>query len=242
MSDDNHEVDALEDGSTYPASMGFRWRLLIVDDCLLRREHLVDELQRRGAEVTQCWDVDSFHAATREQCADVVLINAGTRHAGLVLREIVAAGIAPRVVVFGLSDDDDIVSYAELGIVGYHLRDESLADLMSFINRVAAGGSGCSSRVSGLLLRRLSQLATEFPDDPDPDLLTQREAEILKLLELGLSNQAIARRLHIATHTVKNHVHNILGKLGARSRAEAAAMARNSQALSRLSDSGINSE
>jgi DNA-binding NarL/FixJ family response regulator len=57
-------------------------------------------------------------------------------------------------------------------------------------------------------------------------VLTAREIQILRLIESGLSNQEIADHLYIALHTVKNHVHSVLSKLGVSTRAEAAAYAR----------------
>lgn len=57
--------------------------------------------------------------------------------------------------------------------------------------------------------------------------LTAREIQILRMLEAGLANREIAGRLCIAVHTVKNHVHSVLTKLGVSSREEAAALARN---------------
>jgi DNA-binding NarL/FixJ family response regulator len=62
---------------------------------------------------------------------------------------------------------------------------------------------------------------------PDKELLlTAREIQILRMLEAGLANQVIAEELCIAVHTVKNHVHSLLTKLGVTSRAQAAALAR----------------
>ncbi len=83
-----------------------------------------------------------------------------------------------------------------------------------------------------MLLRRFSDLASQG-QTVGPDLiLTAREEQILQMLEMGLSNREIALRLCIAVHTVKNHVHSVLTKLGVRSRAEAAAWSRNSRSVS----------
>jgi two-component system, NarL family, nitrate/nitrite response regulator NarL len=64
------------------------------------------------------------------------------------------------------------------------------------------------------------------PREPDEGCLTRRELEVLGLLEEGLSNKQIARRLGIELSTVKNHVHNVLAKLGVARRAEAVAVHR----------------
>jgi DNA-binding NarL/FixJ family response regulator len=94
------------------------------------------------------------------------------------------------------------------------------------IRQVAAGESLCSPRVSAILLRRLSALASERQLAKEELVLTAREAQILKMLELGLSNRDIAEKLCIAVHTVKNHVHSVLTKLGVSTRAQAVALAR----------------
>jgi len=63
--------------------------------------------------------------------------------------------------------------------------------------------------------------------------LTQRERQVIDLIGEGLSNKEIAQRLHIATHTVKSHVHNILEKLALHPRLQIAAFARAEGADSR---------
>ena len=75
-------------------------------------------------------------------------------------------------------------------------------------------------------MRRLSSLATQRQPFSTELVLTMREAQILHMLEMGLSNRDIADQLYIAIHTVKNHVHNLLAKLGVSTRAEAAARFR----------------
>ena len=77
-----------------------------------------------------------------------------------------------------------------------------------------------------MLLRRLSALAARPQPEAKELVLTARQAQILRMLEMGLSNRDIADQLRIAIHTVKNHVHSVLTKLGVSTRAEAAALAR----------------
>jgi DNA-binding NarL/FixJ family response regulator len=130
---------------------------------------------------------------------------------------------AAKVVVFGLSTDrePEIVACAEAGVAGLHLRSESFAHLLELVSNASTGGAQCSSEVSAILLRRVYSLAHQPATDSKADLLTAREIEILDLIELGLTNQQIASRLSLALHTVKNHVHSLLTKLGVSSRAEA---------------------
>jgi DNA-binding NarL/FixJ family response regulator len=106
------------------------------------------------------------------------------------------------------------------------MRTDSLEDLLVLIRKVAAGESSCPPRVSAILLRRLSALASQRQPPVRELALTAREIQILRMLELGRSNRDIAAQLAIAVHTVKNHVHSLLTKLGVSTRAEAAAVSR----------------
>src|SRR5262249_56738057 len=80
----------------------------------------------------------------------------------------------------------------------------------------------CDARMAATLCRRLAALAGSTPTLRD-STLTGREQEILALVDNGLSNKDIARRLNIEVATVKNHVHSVLGKLGVSTRGQAAA-------------------
>ena len=82
----------------------------------------------------------------------------------------------------------------------------------------------CSPKLAAVLLRRVARDAGE--QRPAPGALTAREREIAELIEQGCSNKEIAERLEIGLPTVKNHVHNILTKLNATRRGQAAAMLR----------------
>jgi DNA-binding NarL/FixJ family response regulator len=156
------------------------------------------------------------------------VLNMATRDGRLLIRAANDMSPGVRIIVVGLPEDDEeaIIACAEAGVAGYHMRGDSLDELIMLIHNVASGESICPPRVSAVLLRRLSNLASQ-PQLTGRDLvLTTRETQILKMLELGRSNRDIAKRLDIAVHTVKNHVHNLLTKLGVNTRAEAAAISR----------------
>ena len=129
------------------------------------------------------------------------------------------------VVALGVRETTgDVIACAEAGIVGYVTRDGSLADVLRAISAAACGELACSPRIAGGLFRHIARLAG--PPVGDVVALTAREAEILALIDVGLSNKEIAGRLVIEVATVKNHVHHILEKLNVRRRAEAAAHLR----------------
>lgn len=163
-----------------------------------------------------------------EGAPEIVLFNVDTRDSLTLLRIITDSCPEAKVIAVGISEDDEseIVECAEAGVAGYQLRAESLDHLLTLISRVANGESFCTPKVSAILLKRLSTLAAQRRPVAKELVLTAREIQILRLLESGLSNQEIADQLFIALHTVKNHVHSVLSKLGVSTRAEAAAYSR----------------
>jgi len=122
-----------------------------------------------------------------------------------------------------------VIACAEAGVSGYVTREASLDELTGVVESVARGESPCSPRISALLLRRVAETAGRRTETDAARRLTRREAEIVGLIDEGLSNKQIAGRLSIELATVKNHVHSILEKLQVERRAEAAARVRSRQ-------------
>ncbi len=204
-------------------------RVLIVDDSALYRDFLAGVVVAHGmVKPGVAWDLPSLITEIGNTNPRVILLNMATRDNTMLLRQALKLNPSARVIVLGLSEDDEqeIVACAEAGVAGYHLRTESLGELLVLIGKVAGGESLCSPRVSAILLRRLSTLASERQSSDKELVLTAREAQILEMVELGLSNRDIADELCIAVHTVKNHVHSLLTKLGVSTRVEAAALSR----------------
>jgi DNA-binding NarL/FixJ family response regulator len=203
--------------------------MLIIDDCTLYRENLAAMFAQKGITAPSvAWDLPSLVTALDGIGPTVVLVNIATRDSALLLRAVKELRPNVRAIVLGASEDNEseIVACAEAGVSGYHMRTDSLEDLLVLIRKVAGGETLCSPRVSAILLRRLSALASQREPAAKELALTTREAQILTMLELGRSNQDIATQLSIAVHTVKNHVHSLLTKLGVSTRAEAAALSR----------------
>ncbi|GAB7068068.1 response regulator transcription factor [Mycobacterium hodleri] len=207
--------------------------ILIIDDCMLYRENLAATFEPNlRADLHIAWDLPSLVSALQETEPRIVLLNITARDSALLLRAAMDLSPEARVIVLGASDDNEaeVIACAEAGVAGYHMRSDSLEDLLSLMRHVADGNTSCPPEVAAMLLRRVSALAARR-EPPGRDLapLTTRENQILAMLELGRSNQDIAAHLSIAVHTVKNHVHSVLTKLGVSTRAEAAALSRASR-------------
>jgi two-component system, NarL family, nitrate/nitrite response regulator NarL len=157
---------------------------------------------------------------------DVVLLDASGERSVRAVRALASALPSARVLALAVVEAEaDVIPLAEAGVAGYLTVDQSLAELAETIVAVARGENPCSPGLAAMLLRRVTVLACVRAHDGGA-ALTTREREILALLERGLSNKEIARDLQIGVATVKNHVHNILGKLDVPTRGAAAARAR----------------
>ena len=138
------------------------------------------------------------------------------------LQHLSEHGLLPPTIILTTFDDDQIVlAGLKAGARGYLLKDVSLEQLVDAIHAVAAGGSLVQPAVTQRLLSGLEHMQNEFTSLDRPDPLTERETEILRLMAGGYSNKEIANSLGVAEGTVKNHVSNILSKLGVRDRTRA---------------------
>ena len=199
--------------------------IVVVDDCRLSRENLGTVLARSGAVPYLAWDLTSLVSVLGGLDAPIVLLDTATRDFEMLLRVVTQINSAARPIVLDASEDDEgqLLACAGAGVTAIHLRSESLGTLLNLVAKVASGGTHVSSRVSGILLRRVA-LAGRGPRPAPQGLdLTDREAQILRLIQRGLTNREIAGELAITVNTVKNHVHQVLSKLGVANRSEAAA-------------------
>ncbi|HTF07878.1 MAG TPA: response regulator transcription factor [Asanoa sp.] len=209
-------------------------RVLLVDDQALFREALAMLLGVRDDIEVVGEAGDGAQALDRvaDLRPDVVLMD---------LRMPVLDGIAatrrlraehPAVRVIALTtfdDDADVFAALRAGAVGYLLKDVSSARLAEAVLAAARGETVLQPSVAAKVVARIAALpADDAVTRPQPLVvpLSERELEVVRLLADGHSNREIAAALYLAEGTVKNHVTNVLGKLGARDRTQAALRAR----------------
>ena len=201
-------------------------RVCLVDDQTLVREGIKALLDLvPDIEVTaEAEDGESALRVLAEARPDVVLLD--LRMPGVdglgVLRALRIENRQPPTIVLTTFDDDaSMLEAVRQGARGFLLKDVSLERLTEAIRTVAAGGTLMQPAITERLLRAALSAGTDFPSLETPDPLTDREIEVLRLMTGGFSNREIADSLHMAEGTVKNHISNILSKLGVRDRTRA---------------------
>jgi len=134
-----------------------------------------------------------------------------------------------RVIVLTTFDDDEMVfDGLRAGALGYLLKDVPSEKLAEAIRLAARGESFLQPSVAAKVVAEFARLTSKPGAHSQPliEPLSEREQDILRLIASGASNREIAGKLFLAEGTVKNHVTNVLGKLGVRDRTQAALKAR----------------
>jgi DNA-binding NarL/FixJ family response regulator len=129
-----------------------------------------------------------------------------------------------RVLVLTVAtDDSDVEAALEAGACGFIAKDTPVGGVAVAVRAAAQGVAWLSPRAAELVLGRVRQRATEIELDVGAEeQLSARELDVLRLIARGMENADIAEELAISPRTAKNHVSNILGKLGMPSRVQAA--------------------
>jgi DNA-binding NarL/FixJ family response regulator len=200
--------------------------VLVVDDVDLFRTGLAAALQREGFEVVgEADDAEAAISDAESLQPDLVLLDILMPGiSGLdAVEKIRAVSPGSRVVMLSASEsEEDLLECIKAGARGYLVKDAPFGELANSLHSVAAGGAALSGLMAGKLLDVLSQLLRhqDFMAPRRP-ALTGRELEVLQHVAKGLTSKEIGHVLFISENTVKNHVRNILDKLGLHSRNEA---------------------
>ena len=164
------------------------------------------------------------------QRPDVILLDLGLGDRGSIqsVRGIRQASPQSKLIAMGLIPvRSEILGLVREGVSGFVVKDASITDFVAAIRAVAAGHKVFPSSLTDSLLTQIVEDASRNGRiDVDDVKLTTREREIADLISEGLSNKEIAKRISLATDTVKSHVHNILEKLSLRSRVQVATRKR----------------
>jgi DNA-binding NarL/FixJ family response regulator len=206
-------------------------RVVVADDHPLYRDGIVAAVGALGTAEVVGVAADGAQAVRlcAELVPDVVLMDLSMPVLnGIEATARIAAeqpGVAVLVLTM-LESDESVIAALRAGARGYLVKGADRAEIASALDAVARGQAVFGSGIAPSVLSRLVDpprargSSTAFPD------LTDREVEVLELLGLGLGNRAIAQRLFLSDKTVRNHVSNILAKLGVPDRAAAGELAR----------------
>jgi two-component system nitrate/nitrite response regulator NarL len=220
-------------------------RVLIVADIRFYREGLAGALASRDDldVVGVADDLEMMRPRIVDLRPDVVLIDQAMPESLAAVRAIHALVPDVKVVALAVPDiDQQVIACAEAGVAGYVPRGAGIAELVFTIQSVSRDELPCSPRVAATLLRRVNALAAGVGPVGSEFHLTARELQILRMLDQGAANKDIARALGIEVATAKNHVHNILEKLGVKRRGEAAARLRGQRSALRWPQTLMSSE
>ena len=207
-------------------------RVLIADDQALLRTgfRLILASESDVQVVGEVADGDQAVEAAARLHPDVILMDIRMpKLDGLEATRRITSGVPPppRVIILTTYDLDEYVFEAlEAGASGFLLKDTPPEELINAIRVVAAGDALLSPSVTRSLIEEFARRPSRRAPDQSPTYgLTEREAEILRLIAGGLSNREIATKLFLAESTIKTHVTRILSKLAVRDRVQAVVVA-----------------
>jgi DNA-binding NarL/FixJ family response regulator len=207
--------------------------LVLIDDNRLLREGLARLIreQKDFRILAASADAEEAMAKVREAKPDVVLLDFGLEdHDSLALTAAVRREVPEaKVIVLGLLPiQEDVANFVRAGAAGFIMKDATFDDFVRTIRSVVGGLVVLPPELTGSLFSQIINQAVRrgIPRELEAVRLTLRERQVIDLIAEGLANKQIATRLHIAVHTVKSHVHNVLEKLALHSRLEVAAFSR----------------
>jgi DNA-binding NarL/FixJ family response regulator len=209
-------------------------KILVIEDNRLLRDGIAAMLNAHGdfEVVTQSDEGDSIRQIkSKGSLPNIVLLDLGLGKKNSLKLMATLQKELPTIRVIAmdiLPDHVEIIEFVKAGGCGFILKNASSAEYIKTIQDVAAGIKVLPPVLTKPLFTEIIEMAIkEGSGIPEEAIqLTNREREIVNLISEGLSNKEIAQRLHIATYTVKNHVHNILEKLTLNTRLQIAAFSR----------------
>jgi DNA-binding NarL/FixJ family response regulator len=198
--------------------------VVLVEDHALTRTGLRTALEASGEVrvVAEASDGISAETVILQERPAVAIIDIGLPgRDGVALTRALKTQLPDlRVVILTMHElDDEVLSALSAGADAYCVKSSDAATVIDAVRIVAGGGAYFDPRIAHVVLRRLGaptpQRSTDSP-------LTPRELDVLRLIADGIGNTEIAERLHIGLGTVKGHIRDILEKLSAADRTQAA--------------------
>src|SRR5471030_2228673 len=198
--------------------------IVLVEDHALTRAGLRTALET-GGEVRVIGEagdgIEGEKTITRlEPAVAIVDIGLPGQDGIALTRNIKATALATRIVILTMHElDDEVLAALSAGADAYCVKSSDASTVLDAVRIVAGGGAYFDPRIAHVVLRRLGAPSPQ-PSSDSP--LTPRELDVLRLIADGIGNQEIGERLHIGLGTVKGHIRDILEKLSAADRTQAA--------------------
>ncbi|MCB1320383.1 MAG: response regulator transcription factor [Leptospiraceae bacterium] len=201
--------------------MSENYRIVLCDDHSVVREGLRNMIESEGGlkVVAECSNGVELLEYLRAEGADLVILDLSMpRFSGLELLDVLKPEFKNlKVLVLTMHKDRDYFQKAmNAGVDGYILKDDAFDDLMGAISSIRFGEKAYSADLQD----RLDESAPESPEDPSLDILTRREAQILRMIASGKMNRDIGEVLGISVRTVEFHRANLMEKLRFRNATE----------------------
>ena len=197
--------------------------VILVDDHDMVRAGVAAQLGNRVQVLAEAGDVGEAVEKILDRTPEVVLLDvhlpSGTG-ADVITGVRAGGGEDVRFLALSVSDaPDDVIAVIRAGARGYVTKSISGDELADAVVRVAEGDAVFSPRLAGFVIDAFSA-TLPTPEDPELDLLSPREQEVMRLLARGYAYKEIARRLTISIKTVETHASNVLRKLQVSNRHE----------------------
>jgi NarL family two-component system response regulator LiaR len=198
--------------------------VLIADDHPLVREalHRALDVEEDMKVVAEASDGEEAVKLASELKPDVVVMDIVMPKVNGIEATRKIKKIAPDTAILILTaydDDEYVLGLLDAGAAGYLLKSARGRDLVGAIRAIKAGESVLHPNIIARLLKRAT--VTPVKENKAQGLLSEREAEVLRLVALGMSNKEVAEELFLSQRTIKAHLTNIFNKLNVASRSEA---------------------
>jgi two-component system nitrate/nitrite response regulator NarL len=200
-------------------------KLFILGDVRLHREGLALQLEEfPNLNVIGTGLLSDALRVLRSSPADVALLDTLQLEIPMVVASLRQLTRRLWIVAMGIREiESEVLACAAAGVDGYVRMDATIGDVVTVVESVMRGELVCSPKVAASLYHSISSLGADGGVS-----LTNRELQVVELMNRGLSNKEISNRLRIEPCTAKNHVQNILQKLGVHRRGQAVAKVRSS--------------
>jgi len=216
-------------------------RLALVEDNRILRDRIVLMMKKqKNVEVLLASGNWEQVLSKAQKFRSVIVVVQSGHPSMLPLLESLKLIPEARVIVTGIiALQADILELVKRGVSGFVLKEATFSHLLKTVRLVARGAKVLPRALAGSLFSQIiEERAMHDSLPPMDERTTTREREIISLIREGMSNKEISQRLHIATYTVKSHVHNVLEKLALRNRLQLLVYTDQSSPLKANSNNG----